>query len=282
MSYKFAIIGGDKRNIYLAEQLQSLGHFITLYGFDKHGIANERTLTETIDFADYIICATPFTKDNVFLNTPLTEEVISIHYFLDKVDCKKTIFAGAIDDNLIKKKNFVDILKTEGLTKATTIATVEGAIKIAIENTDISLYDSNILVIGYGKIGSYLAKTLRNLGANVTVATRSTRTIEQAIKDDFLCYSQYDIDRVLSNKNIIFNTAPFIQIDNNNLDLIHKDCIYIELASKPFGINYEHSLNTNTKVIFGLSLPGIVSPKTIGTVLSNEILKKVEVIANET
>ncbi len=277
MSYKFAIIGGDKRNIYLAEKLKSLGHSITLYGFDKNGIANERSLTETIEFADYIICATPFTRDNIFLNTPLTDEKISISYFLDSIKVNQTIFAGSLNSTISKHDNFIDILKSENVTIATTIATVEGAIKIAVENTDISLNESKILIIGYGNIGSHLAKILRDFGADITIATRSPKSIESALRNDFRAYSSYDLDRLLSDKDIIFNTAPFVQIDENNLDLIDQNTLYIELASKPFGINYEHSTRTNTRVIFGLSLPGIVSPRTLGNVLCSEILKKIEV-----
>ncbi len=276
MNYKFAIIGGDKRNIFLSKFLKDLGHDVKIYGFDKSGLENKTTLKETINFADYIICPIPFTRDDVFLNTPLSSQKIEINELLENTNNKKPIFTGVFNKNLANLDMLVDIYNTEALTTASAISTTEGAIKIAIENTDFSLYNSQALVIGYGKIGSYLAQTLKSLGVNITVVTKDELSISNAIDNGFKTYKNTEIDTTLSNKNIIFNTAPAIQIDSSNIKNIDSDCLYIELASKPFGIDYEESVKNNIKVIYGMSLPGLVSPKTIANTLCNEILEKIK------
>ena len=51
-------------------------------------------------------------------------------------------------------------------------AIVEGALKLAIENTDRTLHDSHICVVGYGNIGAMLTRILVLLGAHVTLAAR--------------------------------------------------------------------------------------------------------------
>lgn len=276
MSIKFALIGGDKRNILLSKELEKSGHKVVMFGFEKQNIKQSMSLIDAIDFADYIICAIPFSRDNISLNTPLSNEKIIISNFLNLVPKEKLIFTGAVNQKFSSYKNIIDIYKMKNMTEKSAIATSEGALKIAIENTDLSICDSSILVIGYGKIGSYLSKILKNLGATVEVISRSSNSINKAIDDGFKSYEPTELNNHLSGKHIIFNTAEKIQVNKKNIDLIDKDCIYIELASKPFGINYEDSINTNLKVIYGLSLPAIVSPKTIANVMFYEILKYIK------
>lgn len=280
MSYKFALISGDKRNVYLAEKLKKNGHEVFYYGFDKNEIDDTYKLDDAIKNSDYVICAIPFTRDGISLNTPLSNNKILINDFLSIVGTEKPIFTGAIDKNYQNIPNLIDVYKCEKVQTESTISTAEGAIKIAIENTDISLNSSNILVIGYGKIGSYLSKCLKSLGANVTVISRSDKTINKASDDGFCAYSNLELDKNLSDKKIIFNTAEKVQIDSKNLHIIDKDTIYIELASKPFGINYEDSVNSNLKVLYGLSLPGIVSPETISSVIYDEIFENIKSFEN--
>lgn len=276
MNYKFALISGDKRNIYLAEKLTQNGHEVTLYGFDKNNIKNTHSLKEIIEKHNYIICPIPFTRDNISLNTPLSAQTITLNDFLSLLDKSKTVFSGALNTNYGDDKNIIDIYAKNSVKDASTIATVEGAIKIAIENTDTSLYGSNILIIGYGQIGSYLAKSLRNLGVNVTIVTRSDSSLKKAKEDGFSSYKNDVLDEHISKKHIIFNTAEKIQLNAKNLGLVDKETVYIELASLPFGIDYEDSVKFNIKVVYGLSLPGIVSPKTISAVIYNEILQHIE------
>lgn len=47
------------------------------------------------------------------------------------------------------------------------VPTAEGAIQIAMEQTDVTLHGLPVLVIGHGRIGSLLARRLAALGAKV-------------------------------------------------------------------------------------------------------------------
>ena len=46
-----------------------------------------------------------------------------------------------------------DLLKDDELTILNAIPTVEGAIKIAIDEREETIHESNVLVCGYGRIG---------------------------------------------------------------------------------------------------------------------------------
>ena len=52
-------------------------------------------------------------------------------------------------------------------------AIVEGLLKIIIENTDITIHNSQACVVGQGTIGAVLARYLVALGAHTHVAARN-------------------------------------------------------------------------------------------------------------
>ena len=89
----------------------------------------------------------------------------------------KTFIAGAVEKYVydIGDKNnikIIDILEKEELAVLNSIPTAEGAIKIAIEESQITLHNSNCLILGFGRIGKLLAKMLNGIGAKVYCEAR--------------------------------------------------------------------------------------------------------------
>ena len=77
----------------------------------------------------------------------------------------KILIAGTIAPDVYELANdeyieIVDIMKREELAVLNTIATAEGAIEIAIANTNKILHGSNVLVLGFGRIGKVLEENL--------------------------------------------------------------------------------------------------------------------------
>ena len=54
------------------------------------------------------------------------------------------------------------------------------------------------------------------------------------------------------------------------LDL-KEDCLVIDLASKPGGVNLKAAAQLGTKVIWALSLPGKAAPATSGRIIRDTI-----------
>ena len=75
------------------------------------------------------------------------------------------------------KSNIIDIMKCEELAVLNSISTAEGAIQIAMEETNHTLHDSNILILGFGRIGKVLAKMLNAIGANVYCEARKNEDL---------------------------------------------------------------------------------------------------------
>ena len=146
----------------------------------KKGILEDKKYNITdIKNADILIAQVPFSKDNVFLNGS-EYSVCRIIEILKNTN--KILFSGSISKDLRKEfeKNnikYVDLLDFEDVTMKNAIATGEGAIKDIIESTDFTLNNSNILVLGYGRIGKILCKQLSGFGASIYVEARNIKDL---------------------------------------------------------------------------------------------------------
>ncbi|MFI3226243.1 MAG: hypothetical protein R3Y09_02425 [Clostridia bacterium] len=159
------------------------------------------------------------------------------------------------------------------------IPTAEGAIQIAMENMPTTIAWSKSLVIGNGRIGKVLSKKLLFLGSKVTVSARKRSDFADVFSNniesvDFCEIQEFDYD-------VIFNTVPKCVLTKEILMKIPDDTLIIDLASSPGGVDFECAEVRSKKVIWALSLPGKVAPKTASKFLFSaiiDILSEVEVI----
>ena len=150
MITEFAIIGGDLRMIKLAKLLAKDKKLVYTYGIEKaqelkqnENIIKSKTLQEISQTAEILIAPIPFSHDGIYINTPLSETQIKIEELFETMQNKK-IIAGAISSQIQEKAQkqnikIIDIMKQEQLTILNTIATAEGAVEVAISNTDINI-----------------------------------------------------------------------------------------------------------------------------------------------
>lgn len=298
MGYNFFIIGGDKRILYLAQDLKEEKNNIKLYGFDKLFDNEEifedddfkmaKSLNE-IDKNDIIISAFPMSFDGENIYAPFAKEdkIIKLDE-LEKIlkDKNHILFAGKIPDK-IKKQNenkkeqtenqtgIYDFYDDEKITILSTISTAEGAIAKAIEETEISLDGANVLVLGFGRVGKMLANKLYAMNANVYVEARKERDLAWIRALGYNSIPLTKLNENLCKMDIIFNTVPAMILDKEKLILLNRKILIIDLASKPGGVDFE----TCKKMKFNASLysgiPGKVAPRTVATYLKDYIMDKI-------
>ena len=298
MGYNFFIIGGDKRILYLAQDLKEEKNNIKLYGFDKLFDNEEifedddfkmaKSLNE-IDKNDIIISAFPMLFDGESIYAPFAKEdkIIKLDE-LEKIlkDKNHILFAGKIPDK-IKKQNenkkeqtenqtgIYDFYDDEKITILSTISTAEGAIAKAIEETEISLDGANVLVLGFGRVGKMLANKLYAMNANVYVEARKERDLAWIRALGYNSIPLTKLNENLCKMDIIFNTVPAMILDKEKLILLNRKILIIDLASKPGGVDFE----TCKKMKFNASLysgiPGKVAPRTVATYLKDYIMDKI-------
>jgi len=268
---KFTIIGGDLRSIELAKSITEDGNKVNIYGFRNASFASSMNESEdlslAIDESDVIIGPLPCSNDNETLNTPFHPEKIQINDVFKIMSKNQLFIAGRISKKIahlaeIYNVYIIDILEREEMAVLNAIPTAEGAIQIAMEEMPITLHGSNALILGFGRIGKTLAKMLNGIGANVFVEARKYEDLAWIKSYGYKPVNLNELDIHLGDMHVIFNTIPYVIMDTEKLSRIKKDCLIIDLASKPGGVDFEKAKSLGMKVIWALSLPGKVAPVT--------------------
>lgn len=287
MIQNISIIGGDLRIVKLAELLAKDNFKIKTYAIEEaeelskiQKIEKCNTLNETIENAEIVIGPIPLSSNNIQINTPFSKKIITLEELAKKIKNKKFI-AGNIKKEFYEynKNNgseIIDLLEKEELTILNTISTAEGAIQIAMEETIKTLHSSNILILGFGRVGKTLANMLKGIGANVYCEARKNEDLAW-IKT--YGYEPIDLNNLNENLNkfdIIMNTIPSLILKEKEINCLKKDCLLIDLASSPGGIDIKVAKENKIKTIWALALPGKVAPLTSAEFIRDTIYNILE------
>lgn len=267
----FTIIGGDLRNLILGNLFSGEDYPVNIYGFENSTYETKLkeavSLEEAIDDSDVVIGPLPCAFDGDTLNTPFHNGKIIIKDVFSLMKKNQLFIAGFINEktlNLAKVcgVHAVDLLQREEMAVLNAIPTAEGAVQIAMAETPITLHGSNVLVLGYGRVGKVLSRILYGLGANVFVEARKFSDLAWIDCCGYKPVFIEELSEKLDMMNIIFNTIPHLILERKLLNYINKECLVIDLASKPGGIDLEAAGELGIKTIWALSLPGKVAPLT--------------------
>jgi dipicolinate synthase subunit A len=283
----FAVIGGDKRNIVLSKMLSGQGHSVRSYGFvnyERETPMQCKNLYEAIDGADYIIGPIPCSHNGGVFNAPFHNSPVYVDDALRLIKPNQVFIAGYMKPEILElaaKYNIraVDMLKREELLIANAIPTAEGAIKIAIEETEITLHGSKMMVIGYGRVGQVLSGMLRGIGAKVYAVVNKNEAASRAASHNHQVIQFKDFERYLKSADVIFNTVPKVLLNRQNMKNIRKDTLIIDLASPPYGVDLNDSREFGLKVLYTNSLPGKIAPVTTAAYILetvNHIVEEIE------
>lgn len=282
MKKDISIIGGDLRIVNLAKLLCKGDYKVHTYALEKsiellenYPIEFCATLEEAIQKSEMIISSVPLSKDGgKTVSAPYSDERIDLKDLKSKLLNKKFI-AGNITKEL-KKESLIethDLLEIEEYAILNAIATAEGAIQIAMEEYPRTLSGSKILVMGFGRIGKILAKILQGIGSQVYCEARKKEDLAYIKAYGYTPVDLKELDENLQNFDIIINNIPVLILDKLRLDLLKKDVLIIDLASKPGGVDFEYAKQKNIKTIWALALPGKVAPLSSAEYIK-EVLEK--------
>lgn len=275
-----SVIGGDLRQLSLAKMLSEDGYDITVYGFKNEIREYSLNYTDNISKAldsEIVILPVPVSFDGQFVNTPFMDEKLTISEICDKLNPLSLIFGGCISKSLsheLEKRNIKhrDYMLRDELAIRNAVPTAEGAIEIAISETPITLHNSKCLVLGYGKVGKILSKSLCALGAKTYVEARKYADLALIEGHGYYPLTMNEATARLDEFDIIFNTIPALVLNRNELTKIRNDTLVIDLASKPGGVDFDAAKELGIRVIWALSLPGRVAPVTAGIIIKDTII----------
>lgn len=252
--YNICVLGDDKRSKFLRRMYIDSGY-------------------KMVDYkkSDVIIAPIPFSRDGIKING----ENINVDIFLSQIK-GKILLSGAFLEEIKEKMHdikYFDLMKEENVAILNAIPTAEGAIFEAIKNTDTTICGSNCLVMGYGRIGKILSKMLKGIGANVYCEARKEKDLAFIQAMGYNKVNINNLDDVLPNMDYIFNTIPVVLLNESKLKLLKEDALIIDLASNPGGVDFEKASKLGVNVVWSLSLPSKIAPKTAACYLKDAIDK---------
>ena len=75
----------------------------------------------------------------------------------------------------------------------------------------------------------------------------------------------------LGDYDLIFNTVPALVLDQRLLAETREDCVILDLASAPGGIDLEEAGSLGLRVLSAPSIPGRMSPKASGELIKETV-----------
>ena len=276
-----SIIGGDLRIIRLAQMYAKEVKNVYTYGLEKYFLSYNlieekkyeniklcNNIKEAVTNCNVVISSMPFSKDGENINAPFSKTQIK-----NELN-KKTFIAGGIPNDFYDEsiKN-IDLLQIDELTILNAIPTVEGTIKIAIEEREETIHESNVLICGFGRIGKILCNRFKALGANVYCAARKETDLAWIREKRYFPIRYGELCEYADRFDIVVNTVPSLIIKGKELDSFSKNVLIIDVASAPGGIDKEYAEKRKIKVITALGIPGKQMPTTAARYIK-EIINK--------
>ena len=277
--YTFSVIGGDRRQVEIIKRLLLYGHYVKVFslGTEISNIAGAEIFSsaeKALYESDVLILPLPITRDGVSVNLTAPSDKILLNEVFRLCSKIKApiVFGGLVPEVTcrIAQETGIEIndyYKSEELQQKNALPSAEGAIMVAMENTDRVIEGMNVLVCGYGRIGKILARKLKLLGACVSVAARRDEVLCEIAMDGFTpidLRSQDQLSKASKNSEVIFNTIPMQIFTRQIIDKIDSDPLYIEIASFPGGIDLQSARDRGMRIIFAPSLPGRYAPASAG------------------
>ncbi len=255
---RIAVAGGDLR-------MQTVYEHFALAGCEceKYALGDENAFPpNALKNADAVILPLPCSKGGR-LYAPMSDLCISIDDVFASGG-EKTLFLGG--NMPFSDKTHIDYAVCEELLLKNAYLTAEAAVNLAAAETKSALLGLSVTVLGYGRIGKFLAKLLLGIGCKITVAAR--RRESRAEAEIAGCRSVgFDDRTAFSEADIIFNTVPFEVLGEKELSFVKQNALIIDLASGSGGINACSAQKSGTRVIRALGLPGKYAPESAGRII---------------
>lgn len=178
-----------------------------------------------------------------------------------------TVVGGNLRHPLLEGYATMDLLQDARYLAQNAAITADCALQVARNHLPIVLQSCPVLILGWGRIGKCLAKLLKASGAHVTVAARKETDLAML---QALGYEAEQIEKLrfgLVKYRLIFNTVPYLILDQDQVYHCSRDCVKVELASRP-GIAGED-------VIQARGLPGKMAPESAGLLIAKSVIRQI-------
>ena len=219
--------------------------------------------------------------DVVVLPTPLSAAGVSLQELLSQIRPGAAVFAGAINEEERGEAaaagiSLIDPLAWEELAVLNAIPTCEGAIEILLKEREETLWNSRVLILGFGRIATLLAQRLAGFGAQVTIAARRAEVRALASAQGYRTLEIDLLQETAGGFEILVNTVPAQLINRDVIGALNPNVFVLDLASAPGGVDLDAAAQKGIRTVWARGLPAKCAPKTAGRFLAQTVLRIME------
>ena len=283
-----AVVGGDEREQEIARLAAATGAEVRAYGFpwpeaSIAGVTLAADARSALDGADFALLPIPGMASNGSLFATKTivpdRDLLSVlkpgaHIILGTADAALRAVAAELGIGLHEYESDTELM----LLRMPAI--VEGAIKVVIENTPVTIHDAEVAVVGYGNIGRLLIRTLVLLGARVHLFARNP--VQRADAHTIGARSA-PIEALVSmapSLDILLSTVPAPVVGAAVLDTLPPHAFVADLSAPPGGVDLDYAGKIGLRAVWARAL-GRRAPITVGASQWKGISERIERISRE-
>ncbi|MGH3005319.1 MAG: dipicolinate synthase subunit DpsA [Gaiellaceae bacterium] len=281
-----AVVGGDEREQEIARQAAAVGARVRAFGFPWpadgiDGVMLAASAAEALRGAHYALFPVPGIGTDGSLFSPAVSEPIvpdksllaelhpGAHILLGVADAALRAAAGATGVTLHEYEGDEELM----LMRAPAI--VEGAIALAIRHMPVTLHASQVAVLGFGNIGSHLARSLLGLGADVHVAARNPVQRADAYASGARPLPLERLPEVAPMVSALFSTIPAQVVGRDTLTRLPKGALVMDLAAPPGSVDLTLARELGLESVWARGL-GRRAPITVARSQWDGIKKRIE------
>lgn len=283
---RIVFLGGDARQLEVIRKCVEMDATVSAAGFEKWeapspGVTLAQLSPELLGSADVLVLPTVGCDEEGNINALFSSGRLQL---LDEhaaaLPPGSTVYTGIAKSylrGLCAKYSLklVELLNRDDVAIYNSIPTAEGALVMAIQNTDFTIHGSTSMVLGMGRTGFTMARALQGLGSTVKVGVRKQEHYARAEEMGWKPFMTGELLHQVTDTDLIFNTIPGMIITAQVLSRIPKGCVIIDLASAPGGCDFRYAEKRGIKAILAPGLPGIVAPKSAGMIMGSALVQSI-------
>ena len=150
----------------------------------------------------------------------------------------------------------VDYFLRPELESLNAVPTAEGCLELLLRLRQRTIWESDFLVLGYGRVGRAVARRLGLLGGRVTVAARNAEQRANARCAGCRAAPLTALPGLLPEFDAVINTIPAPVLPRALLQKLPGGALIIDLASLPGGTDFVAAEELGLHAEHALALPG--------------------------
>lgn len=164
-----------------------------------------------------------------------------------------------------------DYMQWEELALLNAIPTAEGCLALLLEGRNTTLWGSELLLLGYGRVGQAIGRRLLALGVQVSAADRSAARRAAAQADGCRALEMGQLADAAQGADTVVNTVPAPLLDAALLARLAPGARVIELAGHG-AADANAAARLGVRLIPAPGLPGKCAPVTAGRFIARAVL----------